>query len=175
MNDKEYTKELIQKCLLYEKDIYASCSVNEFATDHPINAPEDLFHCASSMHHRINEGENIADICPINNVKYSLYSLYLPEWIKTFKNNLLVIKSEDFFKEPAHWMEIISHFLEIDDVIEFEWKNIITGNLNYTSDYPDMDADFRSAMGKFFDPINQDLADLLGKPVFWHKNSPKGE
>ena len=134
--------------------------------------------------------------------------MQLKEWVETFgidRNQLLIIKSEDFYEETSKWMEITSTFLGIDDGEKFNWDSVTGTAFNIVnpgtvsangmeiqnsqagglkmgataaenvSQYPDMDEDFRKRMLEFFDPMNRHLASLIKKPLFWTVTSSKGD
>jgi len=140
--DFKIAKQRYQTCLEYEADLLAACDVSEYTSPTSVRLPQDLNVCVTSLHNLVRG--NKCDLpnqwlcskyqaigsCAVNNLKNSLYALQLREWVEYFgtRDQLLIIKSEDFYKETSHWMQITSKFLGIDDGSEdFNWDSV-TGN-----------------------------------------------
>jgi hypothetical protein len=71
--------------------------------------------------------------CPINNLKNSLYGFQAREWFETFpRENILYIKSEDFYNETPKWMKITQNFLGMngEDDGEFKWETVTHSAFN---------------------------------------------
>lgn len=92
----------------------------------------------------------------------SLYIDYLPEWLSHFpKEQLLILKSEDLFTDPATTMKQAYNFLGIPDHPLCEYRNV---NRNK---YPAISSSLRQQLADFFRPYNQELEAYLGMQFNW--------
>jgi hypothetical protein len=92
----------------------------------------------------------------------SLYLDYLPEWFKFFsKEQLLILKSEDLFTDPATTMKQAYHFLGLPDHPLTEYRN---ANRNK---YPPISPSLYQQLADFFRPYNQELEDYLHRKFHW--------
>ncbi len=95
-------------------------------------------------------------------IAFSLYINYLPEWFEHFpKEQLLILKSEDLFTNPASTMKQAYNFLGLPDHPLNEYRN---ANRN---SYPDISLSLYQQLTEFFQPYNQQLEDYLGRKFDW--------
>ncbi|MDQ3782987.1 MAG: sulfotransferase domain-containing protein [Actinomycetota bacterium] len=90
------------------------------------------------------------------------YAEQIQRWLEHFpQERLLVIKSEDLFSDPEPVLSELWRFLGVG-----------TGNgasfpaINQTSPAP-IDPGFRSRLVAYFEPHNQVLEELVGRPFHW--------
>lgn len=91
-----------------------------------------------------------------------IYVEQLKRWMQFFPSQqMMIIKSEDFFHNPPKILKQIFHFLELPDWIpeEQEKYNVAT--------YPEMDPSTRKHLLKYFEPHNKSLYELLGVTFDW--------
>jgi len=87
----------------------------------------------------------------------SIYSSFLEKWMRLFpKEQLLIIKSENLFSEPAIIMSRVFTFLDLPDYQLDSYPNYNPGGV-----YRQMDASMEQTLKKFFLPYNQKLEKLL--------------
>jgi hypothetical protein len=92
----------------------------------------------------------------------SLYSEQLPAWYQHFsKEQILILKSEDYFKNPTDTFKQVFEFLGVKP---FE---IILTKEHKKSDYPPMKPETRQQLKEYFEPFNQQLYQLTGRDFGW--------
>jgi len=93
-----------------------------------------------------------------------IYVDQLANWMKWFpKDQLLIEKAEDFYRDSRSAMQRIAGFLELKGQGPIEHSK-------YNSfSYPPMDAAMRSYLIDFFKPHNQRLSVLLGIDIGWDR------
>lgn len=92
----------------------------------------------------------------------SRYSEQLPAWYRHFsKEQILILKSEDYFKNPTDTFNQVFAFLGVQP---FE---IILNEANKNSDYPPMKPETRQQLQDYFEPFNQELYKLTGRDFGW--------
>ncbi len=92
-----------------------------------------------------------------------IYVNQLERWVEYFpKSNLLVIESNELFKDPECVLKKISHFLGIQ-----EWKLNEYPILNKSGDKSDMTDKTRKQLLDYFHPHNTKLFDFLNKRFPW--------
>lgn len=140
-------------------------------------------------------------MCTIATVRNSFYAIQLVSWLTYFPlENILIVRSEDFYSHTNIVMKEIQEFLGLPD---FEWNKITdkafnimnpamnkdavfnqkTGGLSMgqtsvekVSDYPDMNPKTRRILSKFFQPYNEKLSELLNLPFhLWEDNYEMGQ
>ena len=97
----------------------------------------------------------------------SLYYDELKVWTKYFpKSQILVIKSEDFFKEPHEVLRKVYDFLGKKNI---DLEKILDSNVNRNKGGLDvkMDQNIRKKLIEFFKPYNEKLNKLLGRNMNW--------
>lgn len=91
--------------------------------------------------------------------------IYLPQiqrWLAVFpKENLLILKSEDFYRDPAGVLEEVTTFLGLPPMERSNWKPYNQG------EYSGMDDRTRRRLNDYFRPHNAALSDFLGRDFTW--------
>jgi len=96
-----------------------------------------------------------------------IYIDHLRRWSKFFSDEqMLVLKSEDFFERPTKTLKPVLDFLDLPDW-EPEASEIIPKKRNKGGYERKMDPDTRRQLEEFFDPHNRRLYDYLGKDFGW--------
>ena len=92
-----------------------------------------------------------------------IYVDQLKEWHKYFDpEQLLILKSEDFFDHPSKTLEIVVRFLGLP-----EWDVEIAGGRN-EGDYSEpMDSETRRWLQEYYEPHNKRLYEYLGIDFGW--------
>jgi hypothetical protein len=95
-------------------------------------------------------------------VARGLYADQLATWWGQFpREQMLVIRSEDFFAETTAVFQQVLAFLELD-----AWQPPSFKRFN-AADYPDMESSLRARLVDYFAPHNQRLYELLGRDLGW--------
>jgi len=90
------------------------------------------------------------------------YAEQLERWIKYFPlENMLIIKSEDFFSDPKDVFNRVSNFLNISKC-RMKFKKFNVGH------YTGMDNKMRKRLIEYYDPHNQKLFNLIGLKFDWY-------
>jgi hypothetical protein len=114
--------------------------------------------------------ENILadDNYPMFNHKHFTYRLrgiyadQLPAWFEHFsREQILIIKSEDFYADPAGTFQKVVSFLELPT-----WDLPVYKNYN-AGQYSTMQPETRAQLVEYFKPHNQRLYELLGTDYGW--------
>ena len=93
-----------------------------------------------------------------------LYFLNLQRWMKIFpREQFLILKSEDFFENPAKIMQEVFQFLTLPKV-EVKSEQYHQFNIGY---YPRVDENIRQILTEFFDSHNQKLEEYLQMKFNW--------
>ncbi len=97
----------------------------------------------------------------------SIYVDQLLPWSEYFgREQLLVLKSEDFFESPQQTLKVVLEFLDLPD-----WEpgaEELMGSKRNEGDYGwEMDPDTRRRLEEYFEPHNQRLYDFLGIDFGW--------
>jgi hypothetical protein len=91
-----------------------------------------------------------------------MYADQLERWFKVFpRQQFLILRSEDFFKDPAQACQQIYHFLELP-----EWDPGSYDNSN-PGKYDPMNPETRQRLDALFRPHNQRLYNMLGVDFGW--------
>jgi len=91
-----------------------------------------------------------------------LYADQLERWLEFFpREQMLIIKSEDFFTTPQEVFDRVSDFLDIPI-----WENEEFGRYN-VGNYSKMDSDIRKRLLEYYEPHNRKLYKLLGVDFGW--------
>ncbi len=91
-----------------------------------------------------------------------VYVDQLKAWAKTFaKEQVLVLRSEDFYADPASTLETVLDFLGLP-----RWTPDTYLKYNKAR-YPDMDAALRRELFGYFEPHNRRLSRFLGRDLGW--------
>jgi hypothetical protein len=91
-----------------------------------------------------------------------VYADQLEAWFRLFpREQILVIRSEDFFEEPAATVAQVFRFLGLPSTQSSEFRRFNAG------DYGEMDPAINARLTEYFAPHNQRLYDLLGRDLGW--------
>ncbi|KAK2143826.1 hypothetical protein LSH36_810g01048 [Paralvinella palmiformis] len=97
----------------------------------------------------------------------SLYSEHLNEWLKIFqRKQLLIIKSEDYYRDRMKILEGTFSFLNISDIGNETRSWIERQPPIFKSVYSPMLAKTRNVLDSFFRPFNRRLEDLLHRQLW---------
>jgi tetratricopeptide (TPR) repeat protein len=92
----------------------------------------------------------------------SLYVYFIEKWMAVFpREQFLILKSEDFYGNPAATLTQVFEFLGVPDYPLPEYRNYNPGSYNPISD------DLRQRLADFFRPHNQKLEEYLGMTFNW--------
>ena len=92
------------------------------------------------------------------------YAEQLESWLRVFpREQLLVIRSEDFFERPA---EIFAQVLDYIGLPAWQPSRFPRFN---AAEYPDMDPAMRDRLVRYFGPENDRLSRLLGRDFQWSR------
>jgi len=95
-------------------------------------------------------------------VSRGLYQEQIERWLLYFnKNQMLFIKSEDFFENPQKELQKVFNFLKVDKVLIKDLKPKLQGNYN------NLDKDFYNQLNNFFKEKNSKLTSILDNKFDW--------
>ncbi|WP_293356312.1 MULTISPECIES: sulfotransferase [unclassified Microcoleus] len=93
---------------------------------------------------------------------FSLYFYFIEKWMAVFpREQFLILRSEDFYANPAATLTQVFEFLGVPDYPLAEYPNYNPGSYNPISD------DLRQTLAEFFRPHNQKLEEYLGMKFDW--------
>jgi hypothetical protein len=93
---------------------------------------------------------------------FSLYFYFIEKWMAVFpREQFLVLRSEDFYANPAATLTQVFDFLGVPDYPLPEYPNYNPGYYNPISD------DLRQTLAEFFRPHNENLEEYLGMKFNW--------
>lgn len=91
-----------------------------------------------------------------------LYQEQIERWLTYFdKNQMLFIKSEDFFEDPQKELKKVFNFLEIDNIQINDLEPKLQGNYN------NLNEDFYNQLAKFFKKNNSKITTILSNKFNW--------
>lgn len=95
-----------------------------------------------------------------------LYSKILKSWFEYFsKDQIFIIKSEDFFTDPNKVMNEVFEFVGLPN---FDLDSYFHHhNSADKTDYPPLNPETREYLVNYFKPYNQELENLLGRKFNW--------
>jgi len=94
---------------------------------------------------------------------FSLYVYFIEKWMAVFpREQFLILKSEDFYANPAATLTQVFEFLGVPDYPLPEYPNYNPGSYNPISD------NLRQRLADFFRPHNQKLEQYLGMKFNWN-------
>jgi hypothetical protein len=97
----------------------------------------------------------------------SVYVDHLLRWMEFFdREQLLVLKSEDFFENPRETLEVVLEFLGLPEW-EPEASELEGGKRNAGRYEKEMDPVLRKRLEEYFEPHNRRLYDFLGTDFGW--------
>ncbi|MGB3514034.1 MAG: tetratricopeptide repeat protein [Microcoleaceae cyanobacterium] len=98
----------------------------------------------------------------LNYLARGAYIEFLKKWMSLFsREQFLVLKSEDFYANPAATMEQVLRFLNLPEYQLSEYKNYNTGK------YSPIDESMRRSLNDYFQVHNQRLEEYLGINFNW--------
>jgi FkbM family methyltransferase len=101
-------------------------------------------------------------------ITHGLYVEFLKHWMSIFpREQFLILKSEDFYVDPATTMKEVFNFLELPDYQLKNYKKFNSGS------YEDISESSRRQLSDFFKPYNQELEDYLGMTFNWEDSPSK--
>ncbi len=96
-----------------------------------------------------------------------VYADQMEEWLKYFPlEQFLILKSEDFYKNPTATLQEILAFLKLPERSDFklsDYKNYNEGG------YGKMESAMRERLVQYFYPHNQRLYKIIGRDLGWDK------
>ena len=91
------------------------------------------------------------------------YIEVISQWMNLFpKNQFLIVKSEDFFSDPATTLNQVCQFLEVESYQIQEYPKINQGS------YPPISHSMRQTLNDYFRPFNQQLEEYLDRKFNWN-------
>jgi tetratricopeptide (TPR) repeat protein len=98
----------------------------------------------------------------LDSVLSSLYIYKVRAWLELFsREQILILKSEDFYSDPAITMKEVYDFLKLPDYSLAQYPKINGGSYNPA------DAEIRNILRDYFEPYNQQLETYLGMKFNW--------
>jgi Sulfotransferase domain len=96
-----------------------------------------------------------------------VYVTQLRRWFKFYpREQMLVLKSEDFFEDPLGILKVVLDFLDLPDWEPEASKGI--SEMRHEGDYQQgMHAATRRRLEDYFEPHNRSLYEFLGKDLGW--------
>ena len=104
---------------------------------------------------------------PKNYFKFSylnsgMYYEHIKNWTKVFpEEQLLIMKSEDFFNNPK------SCFKQVQEFLDLPYFDIERYNRHFEIKYPPISDNLRNSLIKYFEPHNEKLYKFLNKDFEW--------
>ncbi len=96
-------------------------------------------------------------------ISYGVYIEFIQKWMAIFpREQFLILKSEDFYQEPANTMEQVFKFL---DLPKYQLKNYQKFN---SGSYPPIPESIYSTLNDYLQPYNQRLEEYLGIDLNWN-------
>lgn len=101
--------------------------------------------------------------CDPDNIISSLYYYKIRPWIETLgREQFLILKSEDFYENPAQEMATVHKFLGLSDHTLEKYPKVNVGTYN------EADSSLRQTLVEYFAPYNQKLEEYLGMKFNWN-------
>lgn len=92
----------------------------------------------------------------------SVYIDWLQKWLTIFpREQLLILKSEDFYSQPAITMKQVFNFLDLPDYQIPDYPKLNAGS------YSSISESIRQNLSDYFQPHNQRLEEYLGMKFNW--------
>jgi hypothetical protein len=105
--------------------------------------------------------DDVEDV-PFGYLSRSIYVDHLLRWSRFFGDEqLLVLKSEDFFERPQETLELVLEFLDLPEWEPESWES------RKKHHYGRMDASTRRRLEEYFEPHNRRLYEHLGVDFGW--------
>ncbi len=98
----------------------------------------------------------------LDSILSSLYIYQVQVWLEFFKREqILILKSEDFYSNPAQTMEQVYDFLGLSNYPLAKYSKINGGSYNPA------DEKIRNVLRDYFEPYNRQLEEYLGMEFNW--------
>ena len=98
----------------------------------------------------------------LDSVISSLYIYKVRSWLELFnREQILILKSEDFYSNPAKTMEEVYNFLGLPNYPLAKYSKINGGSYNPA------DEEIRNVLRDYFEPYNRQLEEYLGMEFNW--------
>mmetsp|Transcript_12594 Transcript_12594/g.39731 ORF Transcript_12594/g.39731 Transcript_12594/m.39731 type:complete len:529 (+) Transcript_12594:1190-2776(+) len=96
------------------------------------------------------------------------YAIYLEDWLKAFpRENLLFIKAEEYFEDPAPATRSVMEFLGLAEPDAMLWRSMTQPYQSHSRvEVPEMLPEARDLVDAFYAPFNRALAEMLGEPKY---------
>ncbi|MDY7003539.1 MAG: tetratricopeptide repeat protein [Cyanobacteriota bacterium] len=95
-------------------------------------------------------------------ISYGVYVEFIKKWMAIFpRKQFLILRSEDFYQNPATIMEKVFNFL---DLPKYQLKNYQKLN---SGSYPTVPQSIHESLSNYFQPYNQKLEKYLGMKFNW--------
>ncbi|WP_026796172.1 MULTISPECIES: tetratricopeptide repeat-containing sulfotransferase family protein [Planktothrix] len=131
----------------------------KFSIEHLKKRPE--LYLLSILNKKFSKDSLLEQISLLHTIP-SLYIYFIKKWMKVFpKEQLLILKSEDFYGNPPATMKQVHHFLNLPDHQLTEYRNYNPGSYHSVPDA------LRCQLAEFFQPYNRELEDYLGRKFNW--------
>ena len=99
---------------------------------------------------------------PGNYLARGRYIEFIKNWLDFFpKQQLLILKSEDFYAGAAETVQQVLEFLELPEYQLPEYQNANPGS------YQRVNESVRDCLSDYFKPYNQELEEYLGRRFDW--------
>lgn len=179
-------------CAISELALLDHCNITSYINDLSFPNLETLGECLSDTHTitvrvrgACDENSPYYHLCvPLHArskckapwmIRNSIYYYQLLPWLEEFnENQLLLIKSEDFFTDTAAVMDRATKFLELDPI---NWTDIVKSTFNIIADihepahlnmdntgisaYPSICPETKLILSKYFETFNARLKNLV--------------
>lgn len=97
-----------------------------------------------------------------------LYAEHLEPWLEAVApDNLLILRSEDFFADPADILARAQRFVGMRP-----WQPEHFDVKQDGGDYEPIDPDTRARLAEWYEPHNRRLYDLIGRDMGWERDDP---
>jgi len=97
-----------------------------------------------------------------DNILSSLYFYKIKPWMEILgREQFLILKSEDFYQDPAHKMAQVHDFLGLPNCTLEKYPKVNAGS------YSEIDSSLRQTLVEYFAPYNQKLEQYLGMKFNW--------
>jgi hypothetical protein len=160
-NQYQYVAEFNRALDYYLKAIQSNpnCHSFKFSIEHLLKKPE--LYLLSVQNKKFSKDSLLEQISLLHTIP-SLYIYFIKKWMKVFpKEQLLILKSEDFYGNPPATMKQVHHFLNLPDHQLTEYRNYNPGSYHSVPDA------LRCQLAEFFQPYNRELEDYLGRKFNW--------
>ncbi|MEL6580532.1 MAG: sulfotransferase domain-containing protein, partial [Cyanobacteria bacterium J06621_12] len=98
-----------------------------------------------------------------DNIISSLYLYKIKPWIEVLgREQFLILKSEDFYRDPAQEMEQVFKFLDLPSCALTNYPKVNAGS------YQSTEVNIRKTLQEYFAPYNQRLEEYLGMEFNWN-------